>query len=192
MDGKLEEINEEQWNVKPQPHFSIPSSNPPYFLSTKQQTHWKNTITIYLFSEQTHLKNPYFLHHLVIYLNENKNKKWNKWVLEIYPANVYVLYPSKLEHSNRTQEISGGPCNRLCSKSQLTLLRMRWWRWYHLNTTHITLLQQHKSNLHFVSPSNARLEREKVEIEKEKAWGERWSKEAHHGFGSTWEKELGV
>ena len=101
MDGKLKEISEEQWNVKPQPHFSIPSFNPPYFLSTKQQTHWKNTITIYLFSEQTHLKNPYFLHHLVIYLNENKNKKW-------------------------------------------------------------------------------------------KAWGERWSKEAHHGFGSAWEKELGV
>ena len=91
MDGKLEVISEEQWYVKPQPHFFVPSSNPPYFLSTKQQKRWKNTITIYLFSEQTHLKNPYFLHHLVIYLIENKNKKWNKWVLEIYPANVCFI-----------------------------------------------------------------------------------------------------
>ena len=182
--------NNETWNPNPTSLFLPPTL---HIFSQQNNKHIeKNTITIYLFFEQTHLKNPYFLHHLVIYLNENKNKKWNKWVPEIYPANVCVLYPSKLEHSNRTQKIPGDPYNKLCSKSQLTLSRMRWWRWYHLNTTHITPLQQHKPNLHFVSPLNTRLEREKVEIKKEKAWDERQSKEAHHGFGSTRERELGV
>ena len=57
--------NNETWNMKPQPHLFIPSSNLQPLLSTKQQTHYKNLNAVHLFYQQTHLKNPSFLHHLV-------------------------------------------------------------------------------------------------------------------------------
>ena len=48
--------NNETWNMKPQPHLFIPSSNLQPLLSIKQQIHYKNPNIVHLFYQQTRLK----------------------------------------------------------------------------------------------------------------------------------------